>query len=110
MKAPRILAALTACFSLSLLACGGGEPTAESAETQAPLSSVEQGIGIPPVCASGDSLIYWTENVQACVLKCGTTRVPGQPSTLYAACQSNVSGTKTLINVRHCIPGCNPIE
>ncbi|MFY2557688.1 hypothetical protein ACN469_08675 [Corallococcus terminator] len=107
MNAARILATLTACFSLSLLACGGGEPTAEVPETEAPVSSVEQGIGYPPSCRSGDTLIYWVENVQACVQKCGTTRVQGQPATQYAACQSNISGTRTLINVRHCIPGCS---
>lgn len=39
-------------------------------------------------------------------MKCGTTRKPGKPSTQYAACQSNMTGTRTLINVQYCLPGC----
>nr|QLH55542.1 putative lipoprotein [Myxococcus virescens] len=105
MNASRIIASLTACLALSLAACGGGEDLMEAPQGEAPVS-VEQGLGHPPHCPNGD-LIYWYENPQACVAKCGTTRQPGRTATEYAACQSNVSGTRTLINVRACIPGCD---
>ncbi|GEL74301.1 hypothetical protein [Myxococcus virescens] len=104
MKASRLIASLTACLSLSLIACGGGEADLDVPEGEAPIS-VEQGLGYPPHCPNGD-LIYWLENVQACTAKCGNTRQNGQPATQYAACQSNITGTRTLINVRYCIPGC----
>ncbi|WIG94730.1 hypothetical protein [Myxococcus sp. SDU36] len=105
MNASRIVASLTACLSLSLIACGGAEVPMDMPEGEAPVS-VEQGLGYPPHCPNGD-LIYWVENVQACTPKCGNTRQSGQPATQYAACQSNIAGTRTLINVRYCIPGCD---
>ncbi|AEI62989.1 hypothetical protein [Corallococcus macrosporus] len=108
MNASRIVASLTACLALSLAACGGGEDLEGAPEGAAP-ASVEQGLGYPPHCPNGD-LVYWYENVQACTPKCGYTRKPGRLATEYAACQSNMSGTRTLINVRACIPGCNPLE
>lgn len=104
MNASRVIASLTACLSLSLIACGGAEAPMDLAEEGAPIS-IEQGLGHPPHCPNGD-LTYWLENVQACTARCGNTRQNGQPSTQYAACQSNIAGTRTLINVRHCIPGC----
>ncbi|MFP2958538.1 hypothetical protein ACLEPN_11995 [Myxococcus sp. 1LA] len=104
MNASRIIASLTACLALSLTACGAGEDLMDAPEGEAPVS-VEQGLGHPPHCPNGD-LTYWFENVQACTSKCGNTRQNGQPATQYAACQSNVAGTRTLINVRYCIPGC----
>ena len=107
MHASRLIASLTACLALSLAACGG-DAAMDAPEAEAP-ASVEQGLGYPPHCPNGD-LIYWYENVQACTPTCGNTRKPGQPATEYAACQSNLSGTRTLINVRACIPGCNPLE
>ncbi|MCP3064528.1 hypothetical protein LXT21_37715 [Myxococcus sp. K38C18041901] len=107
MKALRFVTMLSACFSLSLLACGGQEPasTAPPAEST---ESVEQGVGFPPSCPAGDSVIYWLEDVTFCKAKCGTTNKPGQQATQYAACQSNIAGTKKLINTNHCTPGCNP--
>ncbi|WP_426756759.1 hypothetical protein [Myxococcus sp. Y35] len=108
MKTSRLITSLTACFSLSLIACGGGDIPMDAPEGEAPVS-VEQDLGYPPHCPNND-LIYWFENVQGCMPQCGTTRKPGQPAVQYAACQSSMSSTRTLINVRHCIPGCNPLE
>lgn len=109
MNAARIRVSLAACLALSLVACGGtDEPIAEAPVTSDAPVSVEQGLGIPPNCVNGD-LYYWFENVQGC-LTCGTVRNAGQLAVQYAACASNVSGTRTLINTKYCIYGCNPIE
>ncbi|MFP2928270.1 hypothetical protein ACLESO_24340 [Pyxidicoccus sp. 3LG] len=108
MTTSRIVASLALCFSLSLVACGGGEVPVDEAGTEAPMSSMEQGLGMPPNCPNGD-LFYWLENEKLCGT-CGTTRNPGRTATQYAACRSNVSGSKTLINTRYCIPGCAVIE
>ncbi|WNZ60028.1 hypothetical protein QEG98_28950 [Myxococcus sp. MxC21-1] len=104
MSASRLAASWAAALSLSLIACGGGDASLDVPEGEAP-ATVEQGLGVPPQCPNGD-LVYWVENVQACTMKCGTTRKPGKPSTQYAACQSNMTGTRTLINVQYCLPGC----
>ncbi|MCY1023366.1 hypothetical protein [Pyxidicoccus sp. MSG2] len=108
MNTSRILVSLTACLTLSLTACGGAEePLAEAPDTGDVLVSTEQGVGLPPNCPNGD-LIYWFENIQGC-LTCGTVRNPGQLATQYAACQSNVQGSRKLINAKYCIAGCNPL-
>ncbi|NTX03748.1 MULTISPECIES: hypothetical protein [unclassified Myxococcus] len=104
MRMSRLAIAVTTFSFLSLAACGGVEAAADAPDSTAPVS-VEQGIGIPPNCPNND-LVYWLENVQACVAKCGTTRKNGQPATLYAGCQSNLTQTRTLIDVRYCVPDC----
>ncbi|QSQ24414.1 hypothetical protein JY651_05505 [Pyxidicoccus parkwayensis] len=108
MNTSRILVSLAAGLTLSLTACGGTEESlTEAPDTGDVLVSTEQGLGIPPNCPNGD-LYYWFENIQGC-LTCGTVRNPGQLATQYAACRSNVTGTRTLINTKYCITGCDPL-
>ncbi|MCP3104182.1 hypothetical protein LZ198_35495 [Myxococcus sp. K15C18031901] len=106
MNAKRFAVSLVAMSSLFLTACGGGadaEPVPPEADA---MVGVEQGIGIPPNCPNND-LVYWFENIRACVVKCGASRIQATPATQYAGCQSNLSNTRTLINANYCIPGCD---
>ncbi|MCE9673805.1 hypothetical protein LY474_39020 [Myxococcus stipitatus] len=105
MSAKRFAVSLVAMSSLFLTACGGAESEAPLPETDE-VASTEQGIGIPPNCPNND-LVYWYENIRACVVRCGASRIQAQPATLYAGCQSNLTYTRTLINVNDCIPGCD---
>ncbi|GHG87777.1 hypothetical protein [Comamonas sp. JC664] len=106
MRASRLVASLTAVLALSLTACGVEDASMDMPDAEA-LDSVEQAQGIPPHCPNND-LFYWLENVQAC-MSCGSVRQPGQQATQYAACRSNATNTRTLINVRYCILGCDPL-
>lgn len=106
MNASRLVASLTAVLALSLTACGVEDASMDLPGVET-LDSVEQGQGMPPHCPNND-LVYWFENVQAC-LSCGSVRQPGQQATQYAACRSNSASTRTLINVRYCILGCDPL-
>ncbi|WP_338869061.1 hypothetical protein [Myxococcus stipitatus] len=105
MQAKPLVVSLFAMCSLSLVACGGGAESEGVAPESETIASTEQGVGIPPHCPNND-LVYWFENIRACVAKCGATRIQANPATQYAGCQSNLAATRTLINVNYCIPGC----
>ncbi|NBD12349.1 hypothetical protein [Corallococcus silvisoli] len=106
MHAKRIVVSLFAMCSLSLVACGGGAESAVDVPERDAMASTEQGIGIPPNCPNND-LVYWFEDIRACVVKCGASRIQATPATQYAGCQSNLPASRTLINVNYCIPGCD---
>lgn len=75
------------------VACTTDGPTPANEPQQ---SSMDQEIGLPPSCPSGQSVIYWDEEYGTCN-GCRRNGVAGQPSHQYAACSGNIPGTKRLI-------------
>ncbi len=61
------------------------------------LDSVEQNLEPVPACVIGDSLVYWSEVATTCGT-CTVSRKPGQYVNGYAACASNIAGTRSLIS------------
>ncbi|MCY1083110.1 hypothetical protein [Archangium lansingense] len=100
MRLSKLFAA--ACFSLTLAACGGSELADESIPSDT-VSSVEQHVEDVPACVIGDQLIYWTE--YGTCGGCTVSRKPGTPVRQYAACASNIQGTRSHIG-NSCQAGC----
>ncbi len=92
MRLSKLFAA--ACLSMTLAACGGSELADESLPSDS-LSSVEQHLEPVPACPIGDQTVYWTE--YGVCGGCTVSRKPGTPVRQYAACSSNIQGTKALI-------------
>jgi hypothetical protein len=84
------------CLTLTLAGCGGVE-TADEIPQSGGVESVEQNLEPLPMCLPGDSLVYWQEVATACGT-CTVSRKPGQYTNGYAACSSNISGTRALIS------------
>jgi len=90
---------LLSVVALGVVACGEA-PTASDRSDEPNRSvdeaTVDQEIGLPPSCPSGQSVITWSEPFGSCG-GCKLNGVVGQPSHQYAACSGNIPGTKKLI-------------
>lgn len=81
---------------LGAAACAEPPSTESSPADEPQESAVDQEIGLPPSCPSGQSVITWSEPFGSCG-GCKLNGVVGQPSHQYAACSGNIPGTKKLI-------------
>jgi hypothetical protein len=81
---------LVPVMMLGVAACAE-PPVDEPRET-----AVDQEIGLPPSCPTGQTVIFWEEPFGSCG-GCTLNHMPAQQEHQFAGCSGNLQGTKRPI-------------